>query len=957
MKKLLTIILGGLTSLGGSYSLSAQCPNTVTISTTNNVAANCPSSGSILVTSNAAEGSLNYILTAGPTGGPINIPQDDSNFISLPAGVYTVKAFCKADPSKTDSKTFTIADGYTPFVSSSVAATTSCNNNGSITISSVTGGKLPLMYAISTLAASPAGFGTFQSGSSFTSLAAGMYIVQIKDACGQYINKQIEVAPPLLAPKLLVQVFNNQPCANNTFRIMIYGAVNPATGMSVDLQTYYNAGFILNGYEVMGDCQKGALLATYNSNTSGGSPYFVAPKRDKYYVEVITSCGLTYGYCTSDEGYIIPAPFIELSVSSGGCGTSGSPATMNLYSSYAWLTRWNEGIIFSIKNSAGIPIAGSPFTFTSTAQLKATLINLPHDAYSINATDACGQVLYNYTIPDITLSGTPQATVINSYTDCQTQIGTMAFTARINGYVPNLANADSLVIISGPSNVGVHGLSNDPAVASWTNMLPGSYVIRAYTSCGNTDVPWTISNNQPFLKRHLSAKASSFCSGNGRVEVDSTSYNGSGTITYVLKNLTNNARVDSNLTGSFTNLLSGDYQLIMKITDYCSATPGSSYEVISNTVSVLQNSTTPQIIKKLAMTCEDAGGDPLATGTIYLNLAGPSPLLLQYVDSSSATPVWITATTNASSSETISGLNASHTYYVRISGCTGGSSQQVTFGKMSPINVLNTLQPCINSDYTLSVPELPGATYQWKNALNTVVSNVYNYDIINYNASYDGIYTCTVSFSGCVTRVVSVNLNSQTCGIPLPLKLTSFTAVNKDCKAELTWTAVYSSTDRDFTVERSSDGKYYTSITTIPVKTAANAQYNYTDITEDINNSNLYYRLKMTDKDGSAIYSLAEIVKACNNNQYTSSAFTLSPNPVANGHTVTLTYQGNLINGSYNILNAAGQSVMNNIVSVGGNAGTTVQIPLQGLTPGVYMIVLTSNDHKMIGRGKLVVYK
>jgi len=957
MRKFHFLFIALLLTIMTSLKTWAQCPGNVSVSTSGNIPANCPSSGSIRITANAPVGALSYVLITGPAGAPLNTAQDDSNFTALPAGAYQAKAYCKTDPSKADTIGFTILNNYTPLDSSVVITKAACSGDGMIRVAAVIGGKPPFQYALSTQAAYPGGLSAFQNVDSFSNLAAGMYMIRIKDGCGQYLNKQVEVLPPLPAPQVWLGILNDQPCANNTWSLYAAGATNPATGGSIDLTPYFQNqnGLILNIYEITGNCQKGTLLTTYDPVTAG-NPHFAAPKRTEYWVEAVTSCGQTYGYCTSaaTSGQIQP-PSASLLTSSKGCGTSSSPATMSIVAVYPWLVRWEDGITVTVKNSANAEITGSPFKFHSAEEMNNALKDLPHDSYSITAVDTCGTTVIDKTVQDITLAGSATASILSYYMDCITQTNTTDVSIQMEGYIPNLGNADSVSILSGPSNVGVTGYTDDKAegIYTWANMLTGSYWLRVYTSCGTTDLPVTLSATG--MKRFISAKATSFCTGGGKVAIDSIIYTGDGVTEYVLINTSGNIRVDSNITGTFTNLPTGDYKIALKIAGYCNYQAGWSYEVYSNTASIVQGGSTPRIVKKMAVTCEDVAGNLLPNGTIYLSLAGPAPLTLEYIDSSATTPAWVTVTTSAAASETISGLNAGHLYYIRLSGCTGGVSEPVTFGQMTPIQLSNTAQPCANSPYTLSIPEMPGAAYEWRNPVNTVVSTSPTYDIINYNASYDGTYTCKVTFSSCITRTVTVTLNSQICGMPLPVHLTSFRAANKDCKPELSWSAVYQMTDKEFVIERSDNGQNFTAIATVPVEKQANAQYNYTDITADISTRNIYYRIRLVDLNESYIYSPIVMVKSCDYKGNTGNLlFSVLPNPALNGQGFNLSYKGNATSGTCLVLNTAGQIVMTRAVAL--SNGASIYIPLQKVTPGVYIVVLNEAGNNVSGREKLVIY-
>lgn len=96
--------------------------------------------------------------------------------------------------------------------------------------------------------------------------------------------------------------------------------------------------------------------------------------------------------------------------------------------------------------------------------------------------------------------------------------------------------------------------------------------------------------------------------------------------------------------------------------------------------------------------------------------------------------------------------------------------------------------------------------------------------------------------------------------VPLPISLTKFTARKNGNEALLQWQTASEQNSKDFTIERSSDGK---SFTTIGVVAAAGNSTNAVDYTfadrTPINGSN-YYRLKQSDLDTKFTYSPLRLV-------------------------------------------------------------------------------------------------
>lgn len=960
MKKFLKIAMLGIAGIGMGNVTMAQCPTSVKLKVKSKTVANCPSSGSVSLGSNCVPGTLVFTVLSGPTGAPVNLPQSDSAFNALTAGNYVVQAACSANPAILDTVHFTIANGYTAVSNVNTTVTPSCGaSNGAIAINGVTGGSLPLQYSViqNSDANYPDNLSNYTSTpGTYSSLAPGIYQMRIKDACNQIYTQTIEV--PAALPAVLTNLIINQPttCGATQNALQVWQGVDPVTGNTVDLTSYLNnGGLTIKIYDGGGSCTKGSLITTFNYTKTSG-PYFSAAyaASGQYYVEVTTACGVTASQCMNAT---LPLPQMNFQVSSAGCGTILSPATMKIRDIYDYAVIYPI-IVTVTDNNTGIPIAGSPFTFASQASMNNAFATLPPNDYHLVVKNACGTIIKDIVINNIQNAGAPKAGLASTDFDCVDQVGAKDVTISFSGYIPGISNADSIKIISGPSNVGVNGYIWQGS-ASWVNLFSGNYVFRIYTSCGTTDVSYTF-NGGTGLIRKIAVVATNFCGGTGKIAIDpaNTSYNGNGNVSYILFNVTTNKAVDSNSNGSWTNLQAGTYLVKMKIQDYCSDDPaGNFYTVASNTVTI-NASSTPQITKKLGMICEDASGNLLTKGSAYLELAGAPPLVLEYADitGNPSSPVYTTFSSNAASTVTIPNLLPYHIYDIRVTACGISGGTQVTIGKLDPLKVSNTVNPCVGSPYILAVPEMSGASYVWKNAAGVIVSNTYSYAIPNYTASYDGIYTCTVTFAGCVTRVVTTTLNSTMCSMPLPIKLTSFIASNNGCKAVLTWNAIYHNTDKEFIVERSSDGKNFTAIATFPAQ-QANGQYHYTDATVDLNKGNAYYRLKMVDVDGTFVYAPTQVVKACSNGQYNESSFVIIPNPAVAGQNVNMVYNGSQVNGHYTIVNSAGQTVQrSNNMTVGGSAGNTINISLQGLNAGVYIVAFTTEDNRTIGHEKLVVY-
>lgn len=937
--------------------VSAQCPATIQLNISNNTGASCPSSGSVTIGSNAPVGSLQYMITAGPSGAPLNQPQSDSTFNALLAGSYTLKAVCALNPSVFATINFSITNGYTTISDISTSIVSNCGSGaagGTVTANGVTGGTAPYQYSL--IQNSDPNYAdnlsVYGATTTFSPTAYGVYQLRVKDACGQLYTKTVQLAQSLPPVTIGLNFYNDNACGSANWDATFY-LYDPASNTVVDVAPYFNAGGITikvyQGTGTAANCGKSTLLGTFTNLTSQA---IQLPKANGglYYFEVTTPCGNTTTRCY--DASELTHEYAVMGASTSGCGNTSPATTMNIYSNYLHFVHYPLTVTVTPKTG------GTTNTYVINDG-SISITGLPLDDYIVTVTDPCGLDVYSNQFLNPANTGAPISYfVIPGDFDCQnghltSQEGTVRVGVGINGFLPNLPGATA-VITSGPSNVGVAG-AQAPAgsgVFYWQNMLPGTYNMSITTSCGTTPLSFTVTAPWGVLVQHIKATASSFCGGSGTVQIDAanTAYTGYGNVSYTLMNAATNTAVGSNVTGVFTNLPAGDYYINMNILEYCLNT---TYSISSNVVTVNAAGTAAQITKKTGVICEDANGNLLSTGTAYLELAGAPPIMLEYKLSTSST--WTTYITNAPASVVIGGLLPGQIYDVRATSCGISSATQVSIGKLDPVRVTNTVNPCLHSPYTLSVPEMAGATYSWTNPAGVIVSNSYNYSIPDYNASYDGLYACTINFGTCVIRVVTVTLNSVMCAQPLPIRLTSFTASNQNCKAVLDWTAIYHNTDKEFIVERSLDGKIFTALTTIPVQ-IANGKYNYTDASVDLNQGSAYYRLKLADVDGSFIYSATQVVKGCANGNVKGD-FTIVPNPATNGQNINMIYNGAKVSGYYTIMNTTGQTIQRSgVQAIGADAGNTINISLQQIKAGVYIIMFTTVEGNVIGREKLVVY-
>lgn len=211
----------------------------------------------------------------------------------------------------------------------------------------------------------------------------------------------------------------------------------------------------------------------------------------------------------------------------------------------------------------------------------------------------------------------------------------------------------------------------------------------------------------------------------------------------------------------------------------------------------------------------------------------------------------------------------------------------------------------------------PSSSYTWNDgstADSLVVNSV-------------GSYHISVGFpDGCVVRdTITVTLHST-----LPVTLTSFAAVIRNCEAKIDWETDNAVNFSHFVIERSNDGRNFTAIAQIPYR-----QSNYTYSDPVNNNKTIFYRLKMVDIDGSSSYSTVVAVRAsCQLNN-------LKVYPTVTDNTVQVILPQGYEAARLELYNVSGQLMRPGV----NGSGTVRNIELGSLPRAVYMLrVINGNN-------------
>ena len=199
----------------------------------------------------------------------------------------------------------------------------------------------------------------------------------------------------------------------------------------------------------------------------------------------------------------------------------------------------------------------------------------------------------------------------------------------------------------------------------------------------------------------------------------------------------------------------------------------------------------------------------------------------------------------------------------------------------------------------------------------------------------------TLRAGGCNSAICD-SLKLGPIGGPLPVKLTSFSAVRSKQVISLNWSTEFEIDAKEFIVERA-EGTEFRRVGTIPsnVNSSTKKSYSFNDRNE--NAGNTYYRLKNVDLDGKFTYSQIRTVKGYG----TTDDVTVFPNPARSNSKISVV--GVTANSSIQLLDFSGK-VLKNIIS-----NTVNSIDLSGVKNGTYLIRIIDKLTNEVVNKKLTV--
>ncbi len=158
-----------------------------------------------------------------------------------------------------------------------------------------------------------------------------------------------------------------------------------------------------------------------------------------------------------------------------------------------------------------------------------------------------------------------------------------------------------------------------------------------------------------------------------------------------------------------------------------------------------------------------------------------------------------------------------------------------------------------------------GCTYQWLDAGLPVAGP----NSSNYPATPVGLFRCVVTYPNGVTDTSTLS------NAILPLRLSKFSGKYIDNSNQLTWSTSVESNTNNFEIERSENNREFVKIGTRKAVGNSGITQNYSFSDANVASKlSLYYRLKITDNNGTFTYS--NIIKIT---KETKTSVTMYPNP------------------------------------------------------------------------------
>jgi len=184
-------------------------------------------------------------------------------------------------------------------------------------------------------------------------------------------------------------------------------------------------------------------------------------------------------------------------------------------------------------------------------------------------------------------------------------------------------------------------------------------------------------------------------------------------------------------------------------------------------------------------------------------------------------------------------------------------------------------------------------------------------------------------------------------GAPLPVELSSFTALPLENAIELRWTTATESNNLGFDVERSTDGQAFAKITFVKGFGTTAVPHSYRYVDERLSPGTYYYRLKQIDTDGT--FEFSKTVEAVVGLPLAYALRPNYPNPF-NPTTVipfAMARSGPVVVKVFNVAGQAVATLVNQTLDAGFHE---VKFNASSLPGGIYFYQVRAGDFSAVGK-------
>jgi hypothetical protein len=898
---------------------AAQCP-AIVISSTNVTAAQCPSSGTVTIT--ASGNGLSYRIVTGPAGF-LATSNSTGSFTSLLPGAYLfeVKDVC----SNVVTVNATVNDLYPDFsiTADNVVNVCTASTTGGTINCTISGGRSPYQYDVVPAGNTPS-YSSNTVATSWSKVVSGFgtYRIYAKDACGEVRTRDVLVQRTQAKPDLWwVQLGFDRPCNEtmdglSTASLLLHFVDENNSGIEAtnlvgsNIKVYKpNPANSITWIGTNGDCNvstgtllSNSTLSAANINPSDTYTYPVTIPREDVIVVITTLCGDVLKICYDYNESQPDTPDAVYSAVQSSCNSSWSTQIVDI--ERHWNFGLTEPVSYLLTKNGGATITNNHGYFYGLSPSNFPL--------TIRATDACNrQVTKTLNMPVQGSALQAQAEAEWSYTCTNASNSVSAYLKITGGDLAGIAAATQVTITGGPPSVV-------PKISAFYHWIPGyvvsniqaghTYKVRITNQCNEKDsVQFSAPANlwwQNPLSWNLQASVNQLCGQNKGNITAVANYSGTQPVQYSICNMTApNTVLQTNGSGLFNNMTAGTYKIKFRVDASSSECP-TNFIQDSTTITIISDAVGQSITSKTVLACESNG---VTTGSGYaiVQVNGAAPFTYEIIKSSligSGSEVWNVSSTNNYSntyswSIPLAGDPANTVYTLRSTDkCGNKITTMASLQPLTPPVLTNYVQPCTGAvNYTTGVvPYTGNFTYRWVKLPDTVTTIATTPALTfagPYLDSYNGVYRCYINYnSGCINRQVDLLLNSIFCGSILPVKLLHFGGHTTGADVVLNWQVTGGQDLANYTIEKSTDGTRFSTLRNVAVKPAANNgnDYTFTDEAALANHTEVYYRLRLNDKNGGARQSNIMKFTAA-----TQQSLNIYPNPVKDICTISFKSQQN----------------------------------------------------------------